>query len=229
MTIEKMLILIISIIAVSGCISNRNEHIEFTLEPPGDEFYSAGFERAVNRLGLYRSKSADGVDQALVVINASFDGMIGISLLRDIVDEDDDQFESYTLAVAVWEHSKDALRQKDEIRELKSVIKSYYTEVTSSDVERVAKRLEESRFYKEAFTDKPDSFCADGITYFIEARFNENHNVIGRHSCDNGYASTILAVDLLFDLAISEFPMVSERLIKSENAILESQALYSGH
>ena len=182
MTVEKVFTLIVCALVLSGCVSNENELVEFKLEPPSDNFYLESFERNVNRLGLYRVKEADGIEQALVVVNASFDAMIGLSLVRDVIDKEDDKFENYALDVSVWEHSKDEYRKTEDVGEFTSVIKRYHADVTNADIDRVAERLRDFNFYNEQFTDKPDAFWTDGTTYVIEARLNNKYNIVARHS-----------------------------------------------
>ncbi len=224
---KKILLLILSLsqFIVAGCATTEANNQVITFPPPNDDFYRDMFESGVHRLGLFRSKGSYGdhtqIDQILVTINASFDGQLGISLTHDVSLTEVDPFEGYILQVAVWEYSDNERLETGDIVIQTSELKSYWTEaIPNTDFDRVANRLKTSGFFREKFTDKPPSFCTDGTIYFIEGRVDDEHNLIGRHTCDNGFRSKIQMVDALFDLAIDKFPMIATRLQKMRLAIM---------
>lgn len=203
----------------SACATTPPATETFKLPPPRDDFYEQYFERYANRLDLFRASPGGEIEQALLIVDSSFYEGVGIALHKDTMLEEGSHFACCSLMVSIRDLANDTYVKTGEVGEFTSVLKRYAVDVSQEEAGIVAAAIKESGFYTERFTDKNDSLCTDGTTYWLEANFDNNHNLIARHTCDNGFKTKIAAADSLFSLAMEKFPMIADRLKRMQSAI----------
>lgn len=216
---------------IAACASTSSETVAVRIPPPSDDFYRESFVSSVNRLGIFRIRENDArrssmpeMEQVLVVVSASFDGMIGVSLLKYTDDRvPGEEVEDYSIHVVLRDYNSDEFEEFGEVTKSTVQFTSYWTEAPSSEAEAVFIGLVNDNFYRQKFTDKNEALCTDGTTYYIEGRSHERHNLIARHTCDNGFSELFSHADALFDLVKARVPQVAERLGRAELAIVSDR------
>lgn len=216
---NRFLLLLCGVFAPSACAQYSHESQPINFDPPSDERILSDFESSATLLGIPRMANADEFDQIHVIIHTSFDASIGLSLIHEKSASEKHKGDNI-LSVFVRDYTKDQQIEHGEVTEYVSVKKSYWTDVPSDDFARISKRFNESAFYNEKFADKSNGGCVDGTTYYIEAGFGAQYNLIGRSYCDKGYIRNFKPVDELISLAVDRFPMIAERLNMSKHSVL---------
>jgi len=210
---------LLSLLIEASCETATPATQVFRPPPPQDEIYEEYFERYVSRLDQFRSQPTDEFEQALLIIDASFDALIGISIVRDKELEQYSRFSCCSLTVSIIDRTSDAYLKTGEVGEFTSVLRRYHVKVSREEVDQVAASISNSKFYSDTFTDKSERVCADGTIYWLEANFNHRENLIARHACDNGFNQKIAAADALFALAVEKMPMIVKRLGDIQSSI----------
>lgn len=225
-----MFVLMISLTASACTISSdgfrtvevRDGMKKIVLEDPWtDENLLDYFIKTTARLELNRAHHQDTIDQALVVIDASFDATVGISLTRDIIDEEYHKFESYDLTVAIIEGSDRSHEDFGDVRQFTTIVRRYHVDATPAEVSAIESKLSSSNFYLQKLSDRSGRGCADGTVYFIEAKFGKNRNLVARHSCHDNYVETFQAANAIIELARARIPMLNARLATVQSGVLD--------
>lgn len=208
-----------SFFLIASCASTQSEYVTFQFPPPDEEFYETSYEMSAHRLHLPVIHDGEGLEQASVLVNATFDSSIGVSVIFDHYEMDGEMSENISLHAGIWDYTADEHVDFGGGTYSRSLIENYYAEISREEYDLLVSQFDESGFYDVAFTDAGETFCTDGTTYYVRALTKNKQNLFARHTCDNGFSGLIDHAAPLFDLARKYFPQIAPRLTKAEARI----------
>lgn len=204
---------------VTACATGKPAAPSVASPPTIDEIYQQHFEQVSNPLDLFKSQPGGETEQALLIIDGSFGPTIGLTSYRFTDARFGSKSSCCTLEASIREMTAFDDAESGGVSVRTYVLNKYFVNISQREFDQISASFRNSAFYAAKFTDKNDSLCTDGTTYFIEANLEDRRHSIARHTCDNGFSTEIRAADPLFALAIEKLPMLAERLKRTQTSI----------
>ncbi|MEL7486983.1 MAG: hypothetical protein AAGJ87_07200 [Pseudomonadota bacterium] len=132
--------------SLSSCVADRGQSVTFSQPPLSNDDYWRWFEEERISLGLYRSDGKDDIEQILLVIAPPFEPSVGVSITRDVVEEEPAPFEDYSLSATWRQPSNSGYKKLGEVSEFTTVSQRYVVDVTAADIDATATQIEKMGF-----------------------------------------------------------------------------------
>ncbi len=226
-------VFLLSVIFLSGCVSDQPYEREVPLIPQDEKFHQSwfalllkNFDEDVEVYSHAHKKVTFLVqpsfnDPLLIVIEkAPLREFTELEFVTSIIDPAIElRIKSYMHSYEVFEEGE---KKKPWIGRVshEKLIKDYYLKVIADDIFDVKFSMIRNKYRGTSQFSESENGCTDGTTFFVEIVENGKKQLLTRHNCDTDYKQELSKLSELFEFAIEEIEAaekpVSEVLLRKK-------------